>query len=134
MPTSSDLTPDALWVVCLCAQWCNVCEQYRRNFAQVQASVQADHPTVRFLWLDIEDEAEVLDPLDVENFPTVLLAVGDTPRFFGTITPQPQTLERLVRNALQDPASGALADPGVKELVGRVRAWRSRTAQPERLA
>ena len=134
MPTSSDLTPDALWVVCLCAQWCNVCEQYRRTFTQAQASVLADHANVRFLWLDIEDESEVLDPLDVENFPTVLLAVGDTPRFFGTITPQSQTLERLVRMTLQDPAASGLADPGVKDLVARVQAWRARTAQPARLA
>lgn len=133
MPTSSDLTSDALWVVCLCAQWCNVCEQYRRNFTQVQASVQADHANVQFLWLDIEDEAEVLDPLDVDNFPTVLLAVGDTPRFFGTITPQPQTLERLVRMTLQDPAASGLAAPGVKELVARVQAWRARAVQPARL-
>ncbi len=112
---------DALLVVCLCAQWCNVCEQYRSSFAQVQAHILADYPDIRFAWLDIEDEAELLEPLDVENFPTLLLAAGNTARFFGPITPQPQTLERLVRMALQAPAD--LADPAIIALATRVQAW-----------
>lgn len=110
-------------VVCLCAQWCNVCEQYRSVFRQVQNNVQSDYPQARFVWMDIEDEADVLDPLDVENFPTLLMTMGDAPRFFGPITPQPQPLERLVRMALQDPVGTPLADPQVKALVGRIQTW-----------
>ena len=119
--TSADRSADALLVVCLCAQWCDVCEQYRSSFAQVQANILADYPETRFVWLDIEDEAEVLEPLDVENFPTLLLAVGHTARFFGPITPQPQTLERLVRQAQQAPTE--LTDPVISALVTRVQAW-----------
>lgn len=122
MSTTSP-SPDSLLVVCLCAAWCNVCEQYRSTFTQVQTSVQADYPNARFLWLDIEDESDVLDPLDVENFPTLLLSRGAAPHFFGTITPQPHTLERLVRAALQDPSATPLADPAVAALVARVEAW-----------
>jgi len=117
----ADTPADALLVVCLCAQWCHVCEQYRSSFAQVQANILADYPYTRFAWLDIEDEADLLDPLDVENFPTLLLAVGPTARFFGPITPQPQTLERLVRQAKQAPT--ALVDPAITALVTRVQAW-----------
>jgi thioredoxin-like negative regulator of GroEL len=119
-----------LLVVCLCAAWCHVCEQYRSTFNQVQASVQADFPQVSFVWLDIEDESEVLDPLDVENFPTILMSLGRAPRFFGTITPQPQTLERLVRMALQDPTATPLANSAVSALVARVEAWRRQASQP----
>ena len=36
---------------------------------------------VQFVWIDIEDEADMLHPLDVEDFPTLLLAVGDEPPF-----------------------------------------------------
>jgi thioredoxin-like negative regulator of GroEL len=115
-------------VVCLCAQWCNVCEQYRNIFRQVQSNVQSDYPQARFVWMDIEDEADVLDPLDVENFPTLLMVIGDAPRFFGPITPQPQTLERLVRMALQDPAGTPLADPQARALVGRVQTWLNNAA------
>lgn len=123
MPTPSP-APDSLLVVCLCAAWCHVCEQYRSTFTQVQTRVQVDHPQAQFLWLDIEDESDVLDPLDVENFPTILLSLGAAPRFFGPITPQPQTLERMVRMALQDPVVTPLADPDVGALVARIEVWR----------
>lgn len=106
----------SLLLVCLCAQWCGVCRDYRSRFEQVQAQ----YPQVQCLWLDVEDQADVLEPLDVENFPTVLLAVGGEPRFFGPLTPQRETLERLVRVHLQGPQP-ALADPAVGALLARIR-------------
>ena len=127
---ASDTSADALLVVCLCAQWCDVCEQYRSSFAQVQVNILADYPKTRFAWLDIEDEADLLEPLDVENFPTLLLAMGNTARFLGPITPQPQTLERLVRQALQGSVFTPLADPAVSALVARIEAWRSQQEPP----
>ncbi len=108
-------------VVCLCAEWCGVCRDYRQRFAQVQAQF----PAVRFLWLDVEDEADLLDPLDVEDFPTLLLAVGNTPHFFGPLTPQADTLARLLRALTESPAAPALADSSVTALVARIRASRS---------
>jgi hypothetical protein len=50
--------------------------------------------------------------------------VGETPRFFGPLTPQAQTLERLVRNAAQDTSGAALANPDVFAAVARIRAER----------
>ena len=113
-----------LLVACLCADWCNVCTEYRSRFQQVQASVTADHPQAQFVWLDIEDEADLLHPLDVDDFPTLLIAVGDAPRFFGPLTPQAQTLERLVRNAAQDTTAAPLANPEVCAAVARIRVQR----------
>lgn len=113
-----------LLVACLCADWCNVCAEYRSRFEQVQATVAADYPGAQFVWLDIEDEADLLHPLDVDDFPTLLIAVGDAPRFFGPLTPQAQTLERLVRNAAQDTTATPLADPEVRAAVARIRAQR----------
>jgi thioredoxin 1 len=101
-----------------------VCAEYRSRFEQVQASVTADHPNAQFVWLDIEDEADLLHPLDVIDFPTLLIAVGDAPRFFGPLTPQAQTLERLVRNAANDASAATLADPEVRAAVARIRAQR----------
>lgn len=111
------LRPSVL-VVCLCAEWCGVCRDYRARFEQVQAKF----PQARFLWIDVEDEADLLHPLDVEDFPTLLLAVGDTPRFFGPLTPQPETLERLIRAQIENPTAPALANQAVAELVARIRA------------
>ena len=105
-------------VVCLCAEWCGVCRDYAQRFEQVQAKF----PEARFLWIDVEDEADLLHPLDVEDFPTLLLAVGTEPRFFGPITPQPETLERLIRAQTELATAPALADPAVTELVARIRA------------
>jgi len=115
-----DSTP--LLVACLCAQWCHVCCDYRDSFAQVKTAIQADHPQAQFIWLDIEDEADLLHPLDVDDFPTLLIAVGDAPRFFGPITPQPQTLERLVRSVVGDASAKALEDPALHAAVARIRA------------
>ena len=117
MNTSAPSTPpDNVLVVCLCAAWCGVCRDYQARFAQVQAA----YPQAQFVWLDVEDEADLLHPLDVEDFPTLLLAVGDAPRFFGPLAPHVETLERLVR-AHVDAQAPALADPQVRALVARIR-------------
>lgn len=119
------MTPKAappLLVACLCADWCNVCSEYRSRFDLVQAAVTADHPQAQFVWIDVEDEADLLHPLDVENFPTLLIALGDVPRFFGPLTPQVQTLERLVRSVLSDVSGSALPAPVLVAAVARIRA------------
>ena len=109
-----------LRVFCLCAAWCGVCRDYRAGFEAAAAGT----PAARFDWVDIEDEAALLDELDVENFPTLLLARGGRVLFFGTVTPQPGTLARLVQRA----AAGELAPltdaPEVAALAARLEAAR----------
>lgn len=104
-------------VACLCAQWCGVCREYAAIFAQVGARMSP----ARFVWVDVEDDSDVVDPIDVDNFPTLLIAVGAEPRFFGVLTPQPQLLERMVRQhvAAGDPTLTARAD--LVALTQRVR-------------
>ena len=102
-------------VACLCAEWCGSCRDYRATFTVLAAQFGA---SADFSWIDVEDEADALGDLDVEDFPTLLIADGATLRFLGPVTPQAQTAERLVRSALD----GALAAAGEEELVGRVRA------------
>lgn len=110
---------DTLRVVCLCAGWCGVCRDYRATFDAALASFGAE---AAFSWIDIEDDAALLDDVDVENFPTVLIARGDRAVFFGTITPQPATLTRLVQRAV-DGALPPLAEaPAIDALVQRLRA------------
>lgn len=109
--------PASVLVVCLCAEWCGVCREYRSRFLQLQSSF----PQARFLWIDVEDEADLLHPLDVEDFPTLLLALGKEPRFFGPVTPQAEMLERLIRSQTQDPGASALKNQALLDLV--VRLW-----------
>jgi thioredoxin 1 len=90
------------WVVaCLCAAWCGTCDSYRAAFE----ALAARHPDKLFLWIDIEDQADVVGDLDVENFPTLLLQRGQTVAFFGTVLPDPHVAERMVQaQAAQDQA------------------------------
>lgn len=117
MNLENPVLPAPVLVVCLCAEWCGVCRDYRQRFAQVQVSF----PLVQFLWVDVEDEADLLHPLDVEDFPTLLLAVGAAPRFFGPVPPQLETLERLIRAQVENPGATALASQPVADLVARIR-------------
>lgn len=84
--------------------------------------MQAAHPQVEFLWIDIEDQADLLHPLDVEDFPTLLIAAGHAPRFFGPVTPQPETLTRMVHSKGLDAGAADLLQPDLVALVARIRA------------
>ncbi|MFC5511274.1 thioredoxin family protein [Massilia jejuensis] len=93
------------WVVaCLCAAWCGTCGGYRAAFD----ALAARHPDKTFVWIDIEDQAEVVGDLDVDNFPTLLLQRGDTVAFFGPMLPDAGLADRLVQSQA-DLAPGELA-------------------------
>jgi thioredoxin 1 len=119
-PTDATVAP--LLVACLCAQWCGTCRDYRVVFDALAVELRGQVGTaVRFVWVDIEDQADALGDVDVEDFPTLLVARGDRVLFFGPLTPQPPTLARLVRSAL----GGGLAAAGDARSAGlpaRVRA------------
>lgn len=103
-------------VVCLCAQWCNVCRQYREDFVGL-----ADRwPDVDFIWLDVEDESDVMQDIDVDTFPTLLLGYGENPVFMGALLPQVVVLERLLQSARKVPASLAPVTQQVRQLWSRV--------------
>lgn len=97
------------WVVaCLCAAWCDVCKQYRAGFD----AVAAQHPDQLFLWIDIEDQADLVGDLDVENFPTILMQRGDTVAFYGTMLPEPRQVARLLQAQLERPDAELMREAG----------------------
>lgn len=106
---------DDWWVICLCADWCNVCRQWQPAFEQ-QARA---HEGIHFAWVDIEDDAEAMGDVDVETFPTVLIARGSKALFLGPITPSAQQLERLVAS-LQAQAQPASLTAEADELLHRL--------------
>ena len=86
------------WLVaCLCAAWCRTCDEYRPTFA---AAARA-HPDMRFAWIDIEDHSDALGPLalDIDDFPTLLIARGNALRFLGPLLPHRETLLRTIEAA-----------------------------------
>ena len=128
-PARPDIEP--LLVACLCAQWCRTCDAYRDTLAATRDAMRLGHPgaATRFVWVDIEDESELVGDLDIEDFPTILLARGDRVLFFGPVLPHAQTLDRLVRSAL-DSALPALAPA---TLAADVRALPARLREHEAL-
>ena len=94
------LDTPSLDIVCLCADWCGTCREY----AQVFEALQQALPAHRYRWIDIEDEAELVGDCDVETFPTIVIADAQGVRFAGPLTPQADTLRRLLRATLLEAA------------------------------
>ena len=115
--SSPSAAAPSLLIACLCAQWCGTCRDYNPLFKQLQA----EFDTLRFVWVDVEDEADLVDPIDVEDFPTLLIASEGQARFFGTLTPHLETLRRLVQAMLNSPGP-ALPDARVQALAQRLLA------------
>lgn len=81
------------WLVaCLCAAWCDTCQIYRAQFD----ALIAKHPDKCFAWIDIEDQADLVDALDIDNFPTILIEHQNAAVFFGTMLPDVSQVERLL--------------------------------------
>ena len=113
---TQDIVAAPLTIACLCARWCNLCGAYRATFD----ALAARYPKNRYHWIDIEDEAELVHAVDVENFPTLLIARGTQLRFLGVLTPQPETLERMVRAAEDDalpPPTHEVDEDDMQELL-----------------
>jgi thioredoxin 1 len=95
-------------VVCLCAAWCRTCESYQQVFEA--ACAELPQAGLQSRWIDIEDEAELIGDLDIETFPTLLIADDRHVRFAGPLTPQPETLRRVLRAHLADAAPAKVGD------------------------
>jgi thioredoxin 1 len=109
---SSTQAPQLL-VACLCADWCGACREYKPLFD----SLALKFPTVRFLWVDVEDEADLIDPIEVEDFPTILIGKGQNPLFFGTVLPHIETLERLIQDRMGAEEHTHVKEAAVVKLV-----------------
>lgn len=105
------------WVVCLCAGWCRTCEDYRPIFE----AVRLQHPQMRFVWVDIEDESELVGELDIETFPTLLIGDASGPRFFAPMAPYAEVLGRLLGSLQAQSGRNASLDAGVHSLLQRIQ-------------
>ena len=113
-------TADAWRVICLCAAWCGVCREWTPVFEQLAAT----HPQVQFAWVDVEDEADAMGDVDIETFPSLLVAHGARARFFGPVQPSLVQVTRLVDSLIAAPATerakASEAGPLLARLTSRV--------------
>ena len=89
---ASALGDRQILVVGLCAAWCDTCTEFREAFE----SLAAKHSGLAFVWLDIEDDADLAGDIEVENFPTLAIFRGDRLLHFGVSLPQQGVVARLL--------------------------------------
>jgi len=83
-----------VWVIaCLCAGWCGSC----RDYADAFAAWAERNPQHHFVWIDIEDQADLVGDLDIDNFPTLLIQRGAIVSFFGPMEPDTRLADRLLQ-------------------------------------
>jgi thioredoxin 1 len=66
---------------------------YRPGFLELARKF----PQAQFRWVDIEDQAQEVGDLEVENFPTIRVTRDDDVLFHGTLLPMHAHLERLLQ-------------------------------------
>ena len=117
LPLPETETEACQWVVCLCADWCGVCRDYRAVFEQVCRVAASGGLATRFAWVDVEDHADLVGDLDVETFPTVLIANASGVQFLGPVTPQANVLLRLLESmdGTADAHAAATTMPGAAD-------------------
>jgi thiol-disulfide isomerase/thioredoxin len=111
-------------IACLCAAWCRLCDEYRPLLQALAAEFTRAGVRAHWHWVDIEDEADLVGDLDVETFPTLVIADDTQVRFAGPVTPQRDTLQRLLRATVLEAAPGALwpsAEPAVQAFAAALR-------------
>ncbi|MCY7317711.1 MAG: thioredoxin family protein [Ramlibacter sp.] len=102
------------WVFGLCAEWCGVCRDWRGAFE----AAASRHPQHRFIWVDVEDQADLVGDLDIETFPTLLVGTATQVLFFGTIEPSPVLIDRLLAGS--DGSGSATTEPETLALLQRL--------------
>ena len=108
---------DTWWVACLCAAWCGVCREWLPLFTQ-QARA---HPAMRFAWVDVEDEDDAMGDVDIETFPTLLVARGDEVLFLGPIPPSATQFTRMLATLQAQPRRSADLHEDADALLQRLR-------------
>jgi hypothetical protein len=108
-------------LACLCAAWCRLCDEYALVIDTVRQDPAWSALDLRWHWIDIEDEADLVGDFDVETFPTWVIADARGVRFAGALEPQPDTLRRLLRATLLEPGP-AVATPEVAAFAERLLA------------
>jgi thiol-disulfide isomerase/thioredoxin len=108
---------ESIHVACLCAAWCRLCDDYVSIFEQVAAELDDAGLSPKWHWIDIEDEADLVGDMDVDTFPTLVIADRDHVRFAGALTPQPETLRRVARATIAGADPGAAHWPAVSPAI-----------------
>ncbi|MEJ5992606.1 thioredoxin family protein [Ramlibacter sp. PS3R-8] len=118
MDSTGASEPATWWVACLCAAWCGVCREWQPLFAD-QARA---HPHMRFAWVDVEDEDDAMGEVDIETFPTLLVARGSEVLYLAPIPPSATQFTRLLATLEAQPVPAPGLPDDANALLHRLRA------------
>lgn len=117
LPGHPQLATGALVVIAFCAEWCGTCREFRPVFERIAAA----HPDMLFAWADIEDDADIVGDIDVDNFPTLAIYRQGEPLHFGVSLPLERVVTRLLQSVAQADRAPLAASAAVTDLGGRLR-------------
>ena len=80
------------------------------------------YPDCRFVWIDVEDQADLVGDLEIETFPTLLVGNDEGLNFLGPVTPQPDVLRRLVNSLLEPGAARVAHRPATQRIIDQLAA------------
>ena len=75
---------------------------------------------MRFVWLDVEDREDVAGDLDIETFPSILVAQGEQAKFLGPVLPQAGVLARMLQSLPADAAARPADVQEAQDLLQRL--------------
>lgn len=105
-----DVNLDKPLAVCLCAGWCNNCEEWKNELAQLSD----EHRDCCFVWLDIDEHPDMVAEVDLDVLPVLALYKGEEVAFLGPIRPDKQTVSTLIKSAR---AYSQIDDPGLRDFL-----------------
>ena len=118
MTAAASHSPDSHWqAICLCAAWCGVCRDWDRVFRGLAHTF----PNVRFAWVDVEDEADAMGDLEIETFPTLLVAQDGHARFLGPVQPMAGEVSRLLKQLIAHPRAAHSVPTEAHALLHRLQ-------------
>ena len=97
-------------VVCLCADWCNNCNDWKNPLI----ALSEKYPNDFFIWMDIERHSDTVSEVDLDTLPVLLVQKNNDIIFLGAVVPRVNTIIPL----LETKHSVMRAyDPGIKQFL-----------------
>ncbi len=98
-PVGTPEAPADGWIVaCLCAQWCGICRGWREAFGELARESGALLPGSRWLWVDVESQADALGEFEPENFPVLAVQRGARLLYCAALPQQAGNWRRMVQS------------------------------------
>ncbi|EJH7015835.1 hypothetical protein NFT50_004404 [Salmonella enterica] len=97
-------------IVCLCADWCNNCNEWKDGFT----SLSEQYPDDFFIWLDIEQYPDMVSSIDLDILPVLLVQKNNDILFLGAIQPRVDAVIPLLNT---ESAVMRTYDPGIRQFL-----------------